>query len=125
MHATPSPNRRRTTSAAAIALSAALVLAAGCSGTDDSEPANDPEPAIGTQPDDLAAFLTTCMREQGIDDFPDARVLPDGSLDLDMTALDAAGLGPGSPEFNTAFAACEASAGQTIELGDHTNQFSE
>lgn len=123
MRTTPSPNHRYPKSAAAIALSAALLIAAGCSTTDESEPVSGPEPATETEADDLAVFLTACMREQGIDDFPEARVLPDGSLDLDMSALDAAGLGPGTPDFNTAFAACESEAGQPIELGDHTNQF--
>ncbi len=117
----------------AIALAATLCVA-GCSADSEADPPatesvptspeseTTPSEAIADEPVDLAAFLTECMRDQGISDFPEAEVLPDGSLDLDMDALDAAGIGPGSPDFNTAFAACETEAGQTIELGDHTDQ---
>lgn len=117
----------------AIALVGALGLT-GCSTDNEAEPSTTESSAITSESEapasestadesvDLAAFLTECMRDQGIEDFPEAEVRPDGTLDLDMTALDAAGTGPGSPEFNTAFAACEAEAGQTIELGDHTSQ---
>lgn len=117
----------------AIALVGALGLT-GCSTDSEAELSTTASSVITSEvetptsqstadaPLDLAAFLTECMRDQGIEDFPEAEVLPDGTLDLDMTALDAAGTGPGSPEFNTAFAACEAELGQTIELGDHTSQ---
>ena len=67
---------------------------------------DDPEDISSIEEQELAVLaLSACMREQGIENFPDIGVGPDGALDL--AAVFQSGVDLQSPDFATALQACQ------------------
>lgn len=92
---------RRTsiiTAAVAVILPTALAAAtaSGSAGTAAAEP------AASTESTGSAGEFSACMREHGLDDFPDAHLTEYGTVQLDGARVD-----PFSPEYLAALEECQ------------------
>lgn len=86
---------------AALALILALAAAAGCGGDDDASTASTAAATSAVQ--DRAVAFATCMRENGVDEFPD----PDASGELTIDGvLNGSSIDPGSRTWTRAVEAC-------------------
>jgi hypothetical protein len=105
------PSRRRIVSRGRLAAAglavvvllgggAALALGDDGGGDDDSASSSDDDPS---SPEDAAFDFARCMRDNGIEDFPDPQVSGDGGVSIGLSGVDQ----QGTEEFQAAQEACQ------------------